>query len=84
MGFKDLNLFNHALLAKQVWRLIQNLNALWVQIVKRIHFPFRDIMDAKLGLNPSWGWSCLLQGRDALSLGLRWHVTSPSYIKCVV
>lgn len=34
IGFKDFGIMNQALLAKQAWRLANNLNALWAQIIK--------------------------------------------------
>lgn len=39
MGFKDLESMNQALLGKQAWRIIQNPQALWVQILKGLYFP---------------------------------------------
>ena len=39
MGFKDMNLLNIALLAKQSWRMLMNLKDLWVRIIKGIYFP---------------------------------------------
>lgn len=34
MGFKDFTIMNQALLAKQAWRLANNQNTLWAQILK--------------------------------------------------
>ena len=34
MGFKDLALFNDALLAKKTWRLLQNTNSLFYRVFK--------------------------------------------------
>lgn len=55
IGFKELNLFNLALLAKQPWRLISNQDGIWVKLLKGIYFLHSDFMDAQLRRNPCWG-----------------------------
>lgn len=37
MGFKDLSLFNEAMLAKQVWRLIRQPESLQERVAKGVH-----------------------------------------------
>ena len=34
MGFKDFEMFNTVLLAKQGWRLMQNKNTFWAKVMK--------------------------------------------------
>lgn len=74
MGFRDLEAFNCALLAKQFWRMMQTPNAYWVQVLKGIYFPNSSCMEAGKGANPSWLWSGLLEGKATLQQGLRWNV----------
>lgn len=50
IGFRDLEDFNKSLLAKQVWRMIENPNALWVKVLKAKYFPVVDILKARRGL----------------------------------
>ncbi|CAN1787046.1 Uncharacterized mitochondrial protein AtMg00310 [Linum perenne] len=74
LGFKDLEFFNHALLAKQTWRLIQNPDLLLAQIYKAKYFPNSTLMQAGKGSNPSWGWRGILKGREIIKVGHRWQV----------
>lgn len=56
LRFKDLDAFNKALLAKQLWRLIEYLDSLAGQILKSKYFPSTDVLEAKLSHNPSHIW----------------------------
>jgi hypothetical protein len=44
-------MFNKALLAKQVWRILQNPNSLTGKIVQAKYFPHSSIMEATLGID---------------------------------
>ena len=46
MGFKDLALFNDALLAKKAWQLLQNKNSLLYIVFKPRFFPNGTILEA--------------------------------------
>ena len=53
MRFKDLNLLNIALLAKQCWRIIRNPKVLWVKIIKGVYFLKYTILEVKKGAKAS-------------------------------
>jgi hypothetical protein len=53
MGFRDLEVFNKALLSKQLWRLFQSPNSMVVRILKAKYYPSSSILEAKLGNRPS-------------------------------
>jgi hypothetical protein len=56
MGFRDLHVFNKALLAKQVWRLWANTDGLMARIMKAKYYPNCLVLEAKLGNKPSFAW----------------------------
>lgn len=74
LGFRDLHAMNMALIAKQVWRIHENPNSLWVWVLKGIYFPNSSIWDAKKGANCSWGWTSILKGRDFINRHKAWLI----------
>ncbi|XP_073307112.1 uncharacterized mitochondrial protein AtMg00310-like [Primulina huaijiensis] len=74
LGFRHLEIFNKALLAKQIWRIIKNPGSLAARVLKARYFRHQDIMKASLGNNPSYLWRSLLWSRPLLENGICWHV----------
>lgn len=74
MGFRDLELFNKALLAKQCWRVLNDPNSILAQVLKGRYFKNSGFMQAKIGGNPSFIWRSVLWGRDLLKEGTRWRI----------
>ena len=74
MGFRNLQVFNLALLAKQAWRILTNPGSLVARILKAKYFPFCDILHANLRSSPSYTWQSIFNGLEVLRCGTRWSV----------
>ncbi|XP_071684967.1 uncharacterized mitochondrial protein AtMg00310-like [Lolium perenne] len=70
LGFRDFELFNLALLARQAWRILQQPTTLSARILKAVYFPNNDFLDAQLGDSPSHIWRAIQDGKDVLKQGL--------------
>ena len=52
MGFRDLQAFNLAMLAKQGWRMMSHPSSSMARLYKARYFPNNDVLSANLGSNP--------------------------------
>ena len=62
MGFRDLYLFNLALLAKQCWRLITSPESLCARVLKAKYFPNGGLLQASLKNGASFTWQSIMKG----------------------
>ncbi|XP_023879643.1 uncharacterized mitochondrial protein AtMg00310-like [Quercus suber] len=74
LGFRDLKLFNIALLAKQGWRLQTNTSSLFCRVFRAKYFPLGSFVDVYLGRNPSYAWRSLMVAQGVVQNGRRWQV----------
>ncbi|KAM1546033.1 hypothetical protein ACFX10_046299 [Malus domestica] len=74
LGFRDIQCFNLAFLAKIGWRLIQNPGSLLATVLKEKYYPGKSFTEAGKGRNTSWGWKGIFDARKVLLHGLRWRV----------
>ncbi|KAK9084133.1 hypothetical protein Scep_030604 [Stephania cephalantha] len=81
LGFKDLRSFNLAMLAKQGWRLLTQPDALASRVLKAKYYPRGDLLNAKIGHNPSFTWRGIYAAKGILVQGCRWKVGSGCGIK---
>ncbi|XP_062167104.1 uncharacterized mitochondrial protein AtMg00310-like [Alnus glutinosa] len=81
LGFRDLVVFNKALLAKQGWRILQDSNFVAAQILKAKYFPKCTFLEAPLGSKPSFAWRTLFNAKDLLSQGLIWRIGNGKSVK---
>ncbi|KAE8773418.1 Alanyl-tRNA synthetase [Hordeum vulgare] len=80
MGFRDLELFNIALLGKHWWRLTTNLSLLCARVLKGKYFPDGHFMQATAPRSSSTTWRAIIAGKETLQLGLIKRVGTGSSI----
>ena len=69
MGFKDLVLYNDALLAKQTWRLLHDTQSLFHRVFKAKFLPNSTVLEAKCPSSASHAWKSIIKGRDVIKRG---------------
>ena len=74
MGFRDLQAFNLAMLAKQVWRLLCEPNSLCVRVLRARYYPNGKLLKAKMKAGSSYTWQSILAGLECFKLGYIWRV----------
>ncbi|XP_021763810.1 uncharacterized protein LOC110728475 [Chenopodium quinoa] len=74
MGFRDLKIFNQALLAKQGWRLLHRKDTLLYRVLKARYFKNTEFLEAHRGYCPSFTRRSIWGARALLKEGLGWRV----------
>jgi hypothetical protein len=70
LGFRDIEIFNLALLTKQAWCILIRPDLLCSQILKAVYFPNDDFLNAAVGSDPSKTWRAICDGIEVLNQGL--------------
>ena len=81
LGFRDLQQFNTAMLAKQFWRILIRPNLLVSKIVTGRYFKGSSIRNMKIHAGDSWIWKSILSSREVLTEGVRKRVGNDQQIK---
>ncbi|XP_060962282.1 uncharacterized protein LOC133032375 [Cannabis sativa] len=81
MGFRSLRDFNLAMLGKQGWRLLFNVDSLASKVFKARYYPHGDYLNSELGSNPSFIWSSIFAAKDTVKLGLRRRIGSGTTVQ---
>lgn len=74
IGFRDLRLFNQALLARQAWRLLMFPGSLCARALHAKYYPNGNFEDTVFAGNPSSLWLGISRGLDLLKKGLIWRI----------
>jgi hypothetical protein len=81
MGFRDFQSFNLAMLAKQVWRLIDEPNSLCARVLQAKYYPQGNILQARPNAGSSFTWQSILAGLATFKRGFIWRVENGEDIK---
>lgn len=73
-SFRDIHLFNLAMLAKQGWRLWQQPNSLCARVLKAKYFANSSVLEAKPKSGMSYSWRSILRGLEIVKKGMIWRV----------
>lgn len=74
IDFRDMKLFNQALLARQAWRLIQRPDSLCARVLKSKYYPNGELLDTVFASDASPVWRGIEHGLELLKAGLVWRI----------
>ena len=81
MSFRDIQNFNNAFLANQVWCPLHHKDSLLFKVFSAKYFPIGSIMEASVHPRRFFAWRSILQARDVISQGTVWRVGDGESIK---
>lgn len=70
MGFRDLHLFNKAMLGKQGWRLTTRPDSLCARVLKGRYYHDGDFLGCTRKRHASHTWRAILAGKEVLDRGM--------------
>lgn len=74
LGFRDMEAFNLALLAKQAWRLLTVPDSLCARVLKARYYKNSDLMAATCPKRGSFTWRSICHGKELLRHGVIWRI----------
>lgn len=80
MGFKDLAVFNDALLGRQAWRLVHKEGSLLERVMKAKYYLNSVFLDAFVVYNGSFSWRSVWSSKSLLKEGLIWRIGNGSSV----
>ncbi|XP_026451554.1 uncharacterized protein LOC113351853 [Papaver somniferum] len=83
LGFKNMELFNSAMITKIGWRLERDKDSLWYQLMDAKHLIGRNVlnMDTKSKDDDSWIWKDILEGINNIQQYSSWRIGNEKKIR---
>ena len=81
IGFRLIHEFNLALLAKQLWRLVQYPDSLVARVLRGRYYRLSSPLSATSTSSPSYVWTSIISARKLLLLGIRQKIHSGYEVK---
>ncbi|CAO2152815.1 unnamed protein product [Urochloa humidicola] len=81
LGFRDLRVFNQALLGRQAWRLIEKPTSLCARLLKAKYYPNGNLLDTAFPTNQSVTWKAIVHGLELVKKGVCWRIGNGSNIR---
>lgn len=81
MGFRDMELFNQAMIGRQCWRLMTEPESLCARVLKGRYYPNSSFMDAGPTRSCSFTWRSLMFDKQLLDRGILWRVGNGEQIR---
>ncbi|GJW36209.1 RNA-directed DNA polymerase, eukaryota, reverse transcriptase zinc-binding domain protein, partial [Tanacetum coccineum] len=66
LRIRSLKEWNETLLVKQLWKVIEDKESLWVKWVNVVKLKQKSLWEISLNTNDSWGWKNMLDLRDKI------------------
>lgn len=73
MRFNYLRSFNLAMLARQIWRIVQNLESLPARLFKYKYFPKTDYLNGTLGSKHSFVLRSIMASQQLMKESMIWR-----------
>jgi hypothetical protein len=70
LGFRDIELFNLALVVRQGWRMLMNPGSLSTKVLKAVYFPGTTLLNTNLSWHMSQIWRAIHRGLKVLKQGI--------------
>ncbi|KAG2568194.1 hypothetical protein PVAP13_7NG300424, partial [Panicum virgatum] len=81
LGFRDLKLFNQALLGRQAWRLVDRPQSLCARVLRAKYYPTGNLFDTAFPANQSPTRKAIVHGLELVKKGVCWKIGSGENVR---